>query len=178
VRVPKQAKDVLLVPGSFCVSFDLTVKGHANNHIRNNLGRIIVSRLVVRYGGECLFDLNHYNVFKTYCDLFKTLNEKDQAIYQGISNLKLRKPRSGAGDANNTGEEANLFTAFGKRIMIPLDFEMLTDHAPFYPYVLAEDLVFELTLAPATEIIFRGTDPGTRDYEMTGVALEYETVRS
>jgi len=55
---------------------------------------------------------------------------------------------------------------------------MLTDHEPFYPYELAEDLVFELTLASSTEVVFRGTDPGTRDYEMTGIAPEYETVRS
>jgi len=62
--------------------------------------------------------------------------------------------------------------------MIPLDFEMLTDHAPFYPYELAEDLVFDLTMAPATDVIFRAADPGTRDYELTNIALEYETVRS
>jgi len=181
VRVPKPAKDVLLVPGSVCVSFDLTVKGHVNNHIRNNLGRIIVSRLVVTYGRENLFDLNYYNVFKTYCDLFMSPNDREHAVYQGISNLKLIKLRSGAGDAQNSGDEGNLFTVFGRRFMIPIDFEMLTDHAPFYPYEPAEDLVFELTLAPATDTIFRGSEPGTRGYEMTlyiCIALEYETVSS
>jgi len=160
VRVPKLAEGVMLVPGSFCVSFDLTVKGHANNHISNNLGRMIVSRLVVRYRGECLFDLNHYHVFKTCCDLYMPPNARGQAVCQGISNLRLMKLRSGAGDANNDGDEGNLFTVFGKRFIIPLDFEMLTDHEPFYPYVIAEDLVFELTLAPSTEVVFRGTDPG------------------
>jgi len=74
-------------------------------------------------------------------------NDREQAVYQGISNLKLMKLRSGAGDVTNTGVEGNLFTVFGKRFMIPFDFEMLRDHPPFYPYVLAEDLVFELTLA-------------------------------
>jgi len=62
--------------------------------------------------------------------------------------------------------------------MIPLYFGILTDHAPFYPHALVEDLVFELTLAPATEVIFRGSEPATRDYKMTSIALEYETVRS
>jgi len=60
--------------------------------------------------------------------------------------------------------------------MIPLDFEILTDHSPFYPHDLTEDLVFKLTLAPATEVIFRGTEPATRDYELTNI--EFETVRS
>jgi len=32
-------------------------------------------------------------------------------------------------------------------------------------------------MAPATDVIFRGADPGTRDYELTNIALEYETVR-
>jgi len=95
--------------------------------------------MVARFGGDCLFDVNHYNVFKLYRYLFMTLNEKEQAVYQGISNLKLRKLRSGAGDDQNSGDEGNLFTLFGKRFMIPIDIEILTDHAPFYPHDLAED---------------------------------------
>jgi len=172
VRVPKLAQDVLLFPASVCVFFDLTVKGHANNHTRNNLGRIIVSKMSVKFRGECLFDLNHYNVFKTYCDLFMKVNKKEQSVYQGISNLKLRKLRSVSGYAQNTGTEGNLL------FMIPLDFGILTDHAPFYLHDLAEDLVFEFTLAPATEVIFRGTESATRDYELTNIALDYKTVRS
>jgi len=114
VRVPKLAQDVLLVPGSVCVSFDLTVKGHSYNHIRNNLGRIIVSKMAVKFGGECLFELNQYNVFKTYCDLFMTMNKKEQSVYQGMSNRKPIKLRSGSGGAQNTGTEGNLFTVFGR----------------------------------------------------------------
>jgi len=75
--VPKLTQDVLLVPSSVCVSFDHVVKDHANNHIRNNLGRIILSKIAVKFGGECPFYLNHYNVFKTYCDLFMTMNKKE-----------------------------------------------------------------------------------------------------
>jgi len=56
-----------------------------------------------------------------------TENKKEQSLYQGISNLKLRKLRSG--DAQNTGTEGNLLTVFGKRFMTPLDFEIITDHA-------------------------------------------------
>jgi len=51
--------------------------------------------MAVKFGGECLFDVNHYNVFKTYCDLFMTVNKKEQYVYQGISSLKLIKLRWG-----------------------------------------------------------------------------------
>jgi len=63
--------------------------------------------MAVNFGEECLFDLNHYNVFKTYFDLFMTVNKKEQSVYQGISNLKIRKLRSGSGDAHNTDTEGN-----------------------------------------------------------------------
>jgi len=36
--------------------------------------------MAVKFGGECLFDLNHNNIFKTYCDLFMTVNKKEQSV--------------------------------------------------------------------------------------------------
>ena len=49
----------------------------------------------------------------------------------------------------------------------------MTDHGIFYPQALYYDLVFELTLAPANQVV-RGSDPTKLEYKLTNIQLEYE----
>ena len=58
-----------------------------------------------------------------------------------------------------------------------LDHQVLTDHGVFYPHALYNDLVFELTLAPASQVV-RGADTTKLKYKLTNIQLEYEMVRS
>ena len=46
-------------------------------------------------------------------------------------------------------EENKLNTVYGTNYRINLDHPILTDHGVFYPQALYNNLVFELTLAPA-----------------------------
>ena len=52
-----------------------------------------------------------------------------------------------------------------------------TDHGVFYPQALYNDLVFELTLAPANEVV-RGSEPTKLGYKLENIQLEYEVIRS
>ena len=47
----------------------------------------------------------------------------------------------------------------------------------FYPQALYNDLVFELTLAPASQVV-RGSDPSKLKYKLTNIQLEYEMIKS
>ena len=47
VSVPKLDKEVVLVPGSIALVFNLVVSGQANNFLVNNVSRALVSSLVV-----------------------------------------------------------------------------------------------------------------------------------
>ena len=58
-----------------------------------------------------------------------------------------------------------------------LDHQVLTDHGVFYPHALDNDLVFELTLALASQVV-RGSDPTKLKYKLTNIQLEYEMFRS
>ena len=52
IAVPKLAKDVVMVPGSLGLVFDIDVTGgHANNYLVQNVSRALVSRLTVTFGG-------------------------------------------------------------------------------------------------------------------------------
>ena len=44
VDIPKLAENIVLVPGSVYLTFDLNVTGHANNTLVNNIGRSLVKR--------------------------------------------------------------------------------------------------------------------------------------
>ena len=47
----------------------------------------------------------------------------------------------------------------------------------FYPQALYNDLVFELTLAPANQVV-RGSDTTKLNYKLTNIQLDYDMVRS
>ena len=53
----------------------------------------------------------------------------------------------------------------------------MTDHGAFYPQAFYNDLLFELTLAPASQVV-RGPDTSKLVYKLTNIQLEYEVIRS
>ena len=66
---------------------------------------------------------------------------------------------------------------YGNKYRISLDHEILKDHGAFYPRVLDDELVFELRLAPASNVVL-GTDPADLEYEINNLRLEYEVIHN
>ena len=56
VDIPKLADNDVILPGSVYLIFDLNVSGHKDNTLVNNVGRNLVSRLRVVFGGETIQD--------------------------------------------------------------------------------------------------------------------------
>jgi len=73
-----------------------------------------------------------------------------------------------------TQPDASIAAAFGNRFAIPLDFQILTDHGPFYQAWLNDRLSFELTFNDYGRVIM-STDP-TASYEITNLSLEFDVV--
>ena len=53
----------------------------------------------------------------------------------------------------------------------------MTDHGVFYPQALYDDLVFELTLSEAGEVV-KGSDSTKLKYNLTNIQLEFEMIHS
>ena len=182
VYVPKLDKNEVIVPGSLALVFNINLKvtgAHANNYLVQNVSRALVDKLKVKFAGSMIQDTDSYDIYKIFEDLFIPLHERANMLSEGIQSLDLCKIRSGAGDKKTSGvdEENKLNAVYGTKYRINLDHPILTDHGVFYPQALYNNLVFELTLAPAGQVV-NGSDPSKLGYKLENIQLEYEVIRS
>ena len=166
------------MPSSLTLPFDIDLSGgHVNNFLVQNVSRALVSRMTVNFSGTTLEDTTDYDVYKTFSDLFLPGEKRDNMVPEGIQSEDLSKIRSGAGDAKTSGVDAEkkLNEIYGKKYRINLDHQILTDHGIFYPQALYNDLLFEVKLAPASQVV-KGSDPTKLKYKLTNIQLEYEMI--
>ena len=180
VHVPKLSTNEVIVSGSLALVFNLSLSGgHANNYLVQNVSRALVTKLQVKFAATTLQDTDGYDIYKTFEDLFLSVDERANMLPEGIQSVDLCKIRSGAGDKKTSGvdEENKLQSVYGNKYHINLDHQILTDHGVFYLQALYNDLVFELTLAPGYQVV-RGSDTSKLVYKLENIQLEYETLRS
>jgi len=167
------------VPGLLALCFHINLSGgHANNFLVQNFTRALVDRLVVKFGGEILNDMVAYDIYKIFEDLFLS-KEKCDDILQGIQSVDLCKIRSGMEDKKTlrVNTENKLNKVLGKKYHINLNHQILSEHGVLYPQTLNNDLMFELTLAPASQVV-KGSDATKLEYKLTKIELEYEMIHS
>ena len=177
VDIPKLAENIVLVPGSVYLTFDLNVSGHANNTLVNNVGRNLVKRQRVLFGGEVLQDT--LDLFQTYHDLFLSEDERDDMLRYGVSNVNTRKLRTDAGDkVDSDAKEVAMATLHGTKYCIPLDHPILLNHGVFYPKGLSHPLKFEITLGGVSDIVVYWDTTKAPNYKITNLELEYRSISS
>ena len=86
VRFPDLGKDDVIVLGTSKLSFKIQLNSDedADRTIVNNLGRAIASKLEVKLEGRSIFTLDDSDVFLCYQDLWKTTNERENAVYPDV----------------------------------------------------------------------------------------------
>ena len=181
VSVPKLLDNEVIVPGSLALVFNINLKvtgAHANNHLVQNVSRALVNKFVVRFSDTIIQETMAYGIYKTFEDLFLSKDERENMLREGIQDTDLNKLRSDAGDKDTSNAGRNtLNEVYGTKYRINLDHPILTDHGVFYPKALYQNLVFELTLAAAHEVV-KGSDGTKLGYKLQNIQLEYEVIRS
>ena len=180
LNIPKLSGNNVIVPNSVRLAFNITiVDAEANDTVVNNLGRNLVYNFKVLLGGETLQDTKRYDLFSTYRDTFFSKKEQAKRLRQGISSENMRKLRTGAGDAttSDAGQVA-LGKIYANRYHIPINHPILDDHGVFYPRSLRETLSFEITLAPAFDIIVSSDASKGQTYKLSNLELEYTSISS
>ena len=182
VHVPKLAENEVIVAGSLALVFNINLKvtgAHANNYLVQNVSRALVDKFVVKFAATTIQDTDGYDMYKIFEDPFIPLHKRANMLSEGIQSLNLCRIRSGAGDKKTSGVDAEnaLNAVYGSKYRINLDHPILTDHGVFYPQALYNDLVFELTLAPAGQVV-NGSDSSKLGYKLENIQLEYEVIQS
>ena len=174
IEIPKLTDNMVIVPGSVFMVFNLTISGHENNTVVNNISRSLVKRQRVVFGGETLQDTTNYDLFQTYHDLFLPKEERENMLRHEISSENMRKLRTNAGDKDtSTAKEVVMAALHNTKYCIPLDHPILTDHGVFYPKSLTHPLKFEISLAPVSDVVVCSDTTKQPTYEITN--LEWNT---
>ena len=166
-------------------NIELTSTVDANRTLVSNIGRAIVKKLAVKFEGNEILSIDHFDIFACYRDLWKTRSEKGNAIRQGMISREgctenCMKLRINAGDKNAGNVQDKAITdAYRSKFIIPLDFEMLDSSAPYYQAGLGNRLCYELTFNDYNRVAKSGvSSPKVPDakYKITDISLEYEII--
>ena len=136
VRFPNLGADDVIVPGTARLAFTISLSStDANRTLVQNIGRAICKRVTIRFSGNEIMSIDDSDVYYCYQDLWKTAFERENSQYQGIdttTNRNATKLRVGAGEVENVPADKAISEANGNRFFVPLDFEILESHMPFY----------------------------------------------
>ena len=69
IDIPKLRLNVLIDPNTICLSATL-VNTNTKSWFKNNIGRLLCERLVVRFAGNVMYDNLYENLFMIYKDLW------------------------------------------------------------------------------------------------------------
>ncbi|CAG2196211.1 unnamed protein product [Mytilus edulis] len=175
VRFPNLSNNDVIVPGTTRLAFEIELTSTDDNAtIYQNIGRAIVKKTTIRISGNEIMSIDDSDIYHCYVDLWKSTSERLNMAYQGIGETNMLKHRVGADDkASDTGDEA-IATAYGARFCIPLDFELLETHMPFYQAGLGDRLEYELTFNNYSNVI-KSTDTSA-SYTIKNICLEFDMV--
>ena len=176
VRFPNLGKDDVIVPGTTRLAFkiDLESTTDPDRTIVGNLGRAIIKKISVKLEGREVMSLNNADIFLLYADLWMSLPKRQNLAYQGIQDDEALKHRIEAGDKGNKKKDIAVANAYGNRFCIPLDFELLNSHMPYYQGALKDRLSYELTFNNYARVIV--SSDAEAKYKISGISLEYDVV--
>lgn len=145
----------------------------------NTMVRALVATLTIKFARESLQDTDGYDLFQLYKDLFLTENKRASMMREGIQSVDLPRTRCNAGDKKNTGidKEKKRNKVYRSKYRISIDHDIPNNHGAFYPKGLSNELVFQLRLTPASDVV-KGSDPAKITYEFTNIEPEYEMINN
>ena len=176
VRFPNLSNNDVIVPGTARLAFEIELVSSkdADKTIYQNIGRAIIKKTTIRISGNEVMSIDDSDIYHCYVDVWKSPSELVNMAYQGIGKANMLNHRVGARNATaNTGDEA-IADAYKNRFCIPLDFELLESHMPFYQAGLGDRLEYELTFNDYNKVI--NSSDVDASYTIKNICLEFDTV--
>ena len=176
VRFPNLSNNDVIVPGTVRLAFEIELVSSkdADKTIYQNIGRAIIKKTTIRISGNEVMSIDDSDIYHGYVDLWKSQSERVNMAYQGIGKANMLNHRVGARNATaDAGDEA-IADAYKNRFCIPLDFELLESHMPFYQAGLGDRLEYELTFNDYNKVI--NSSDVDASYTIKNICLEFDTV--
>ena len=176
VRFPNLSNNDVIVPGTVRLAFEIELVSSkdADKTIYQNIGRAIIKKTTIRISGNEVMSIDDSDIYHCYVDLWKSPSERINMAYQGIGKANMLNHRVGARNATaDAGYEA-IADAYKNRFCIPLDFELLESHMPFYQAGLGDRLEYELTFNDYNKVI--NSSDVDASYTIKNICLEFDTV--
>ena len=176
VRFPNLTNNDVIVPGTVRLAFEIELVSSkdADKTIYQNIGRAIIKKTTIRISGNEVMSIDDSDIYHCYVDLWKSPSERVNMAYQGIGKANMLNHRVGARNATaDAGNEA-IADAYKNRFCIPLDFELLESHMPFYQAGLGDRLEYELTFNDYNKVI--NSSDVDASYTIKNICLEFDTV--
>ena len=175
VRFPNLSSNDVIVPGTVRLAFEIELDSKDQNAtVYQNIGRAIIKKTTIRISGNEIMSIDDSDIYHCYIDLWKTPYERANMAYQGIGKDNMLKHRVGAGDKSSDKEDEAIADAYKNRFCIPLDFEILETHMPFYQAGLGDKLEYELIFNDYNNVI-NSTDLVSK-YIIKNICLEFDMV--
>ena len=176
VRFPNLSSNDVIVPGTVRLAFEIEIKSSSDENatLYQNIGRSIVKKTTIKISGNEIMSIDDSDIYHCYIDLWKPPTERINMAYQGIGKSNMLKHRIKAKDASADKEDQAIAKVFGNRFCIPLDFELLETHMPFYQAGLGDRLEYELTFNNYNKVI-KSTDAAA-SYIIKNICLEFDLV--
>ena len=175
VRFPNLGSYDVIVPGTARLAFTISLTSTDDNRtVVQNLGRAVVKKTTIKISGNEVLSIDDSDVFHCYLDLWKTTRERENAQYQGIdTSLKRNITLVRLGPANGVAsvKSTAIKDAYGNRFYVPLDFELLESHMPFYQSALGDRLEYELTFNDYNRVI-HAEDDSDASYSIGGILYD------
>ena len=180
IRFPNLGENDVIVPGTARLAFTINLTSTDDNRtVVQNLGRAVVKKTTIRISGQEVMSIDDSDVYHCYMDLWKTSRQRKSAQYQGIdesANRNATRLRIGAGNKDAAvAEDKAIADAYGNRFYIPLDFELLESHMPFYQSALCDRLEYELAFNEYNRVVVAADDANAR-YQIDNISLEFDMV--
>ena len=164
------------------LNIELSSNPDPNRKLVSNIGRVIVTKLAVKFEGNEILGMHDHNVFECYRDLWKRKLEKRNAMRQGIISNdgcteNCMKLRINAKDKNaSVDQDAAIANTYWNKFIIPLDFEMLDSSIPYYQSGLRNQLCYEITFNDYGKVTLSTEASPDANYKISDISLEYKMV--
>ena len=112
----------------------------------NNLAASITSQYTVKIGTETIYDLNYAYLYNAYNDMWlsKDTRKNSISIFKGIQSANLRNKRTNlTHDVTLDADDEVAIDIFKNRYIIPLDFDVISNHMPLSEHL---QIIFELMI--------------------------------